>query len=168
MIGLGAGQAQWRELFSRGLSFWDLPKQLIFSHDQTSIVFDVLAGSADVGMVRTDLIEGLSGQGRVNYSDIKYLGVKNIPGFPFNSSTQLYPEWPVAALPHVDANTIKMVAEALQAITPNSTIATIGGYATFTPPLSYLTLFKLQGVQELDGRCAFLNHTWSSPAMGLG
>lgn len=117
---------------------------------QSSIVTDILARTADVGMVRTDLIEGLAGQGRVNYSDIKYLGVKNFPGFPFSSSTQLYPEWPVAAMPHVEADTIKLVAEALLAITPSSRIATIGGYATFTPPLSYLTLFKMQGACSAD------------------
>lgn len=71
VVGLGAGQAQWRELYYRGLSFWNFPKQLIFSKDQTRIVFDILSGAADIGMVRTDLIEGLAGQGRINYSDFK-------------------------------------------------------------------------------------------------
>lgn len=96
-------------------------------------------------MVRTDLIEGLAGQGRINYTDIKYLGTKTFAGFPFFSSTRLYPEWPVAALPHVDSDTVKLVALALQAITPTSAFAVAGGYATFIPPLSYLDMFKMQG-----------------------
>ena len=34
-------------------------------------------------------------------------------------STQLYPEWPLAVLPHVDAVTATAVADALQRMTPD-------------------------------------------------
>ena len=59
LTGLGAGQAQWREMASRGLSFWNLPQSVIFSHNQNGVAKDVADGYADVGMVRTDLLEGL-------------------------------------------------------------------------------------------------------------
>ncbi len=48
----GAGQAQWREMEARGLSFWNLPSAVIFSHNQNLIVTDIYRGRADVGMVR--------------------------------------------------------------------------------------------------------------------
>lgn len=36
------------------------------------------------------------------------------------------------------------VPQALQAIDSRSVIATVGGYSTFVPPLSYLTTYKMQ------------------------
>jgi hypothetical protein len=37
---------------ARGLSFWNLPSAVIFSHNQNLIVTDIYRGRADVGMVR--------------------------------------------------------------------------------------------------------------------
>jgi hypothetical protein len=113
VTGLGAGQAQWREFVARNMSFWNVPSVMIFSHNQNGIALDVFNGYADVGMVRTDLLESLQVPSCVNTSTItcfppgtfKILDPKPAsvlpPGFPFNSSTVVYPEWPVSALPHV-------------------------------------------------------------------
>ena len=152
VAGLGAGQAQWREALNRGLSFWNLPATMIFSHSQAKITNDVFTGYADVGMVRTDLLEGLQNPSCVVSQSTPYcyaagtfkiLEPQQFPGFQFNSSTQLYPEWPVAALPHVDVATQKAVATALFAMdyrndTQNYT--TLAAVATFTPPLPYSSL----------------------------
>ena len=43
LTGLGAGQAQWREMFERNLSFWNLPSKVIFSHNQNSVAGDFSA-----------------------------------------------------------------------------------------------------------------------------
>ena len=64
--------------------------------------------------------------------------------FPFNSSTPLYPEWPVGVLAHVPQEVAKAVAEALFQITKNSTAAIQGKYASWIPPLSYLSLNTMQ------------------------
>lgn len=56
---MAAGQAQWYELMLRGMSFWNLPSQMVFTGNQYTVIADVFAGRADIGMVRTDLLEGL-------------------------------------------------------------------------------------------------------------
>ena len=152
VTGLGAGQAQWREVVSRGLSFWNLPATMIFSHSQAKITNDVFTGYADVGMVRTDLLEGLQNPSCVVSASTPYcyaagtfkiLEPQQFPGFQFNSSTQLYPEWPVAALPHIDVATQKAVATALFAmdyrLDPQN-YTKLAQVATFTPPLPYSSL----------------------------
>ena len=153
VTGLGAGQAQWREVVSRGLSFWNLPAAMIFSHSQANITNDVFTGYADVGMVRTDLLEGLQNPScTVSRSTpycypagtFKILEPQTFSGFQFNSSTVLYPEWPVAALPHVDVATQKAVATALFALnysrSDHVNFTRLAQVATFTPPLPYSSL----------------------------
>ena len=152
VTGLGAGQAQWREVVSRSLSFWNLPATMIFSHSQAKITNDVFTGYADVGMVRTDLLEGLQNPSCVVSASTPYcyaagtfkiLEPQQFPGFQFNSSTQLYPEWPVAALPHVDVATQKAVATALFAMDYRAdpqNYTKLAQVATFTPPLPYSSL----------------------------
>ena len=44
LTGLGAGQAQWREMVARNLSFWNLPSVVIFNHNQNGIAVDVATG----------------------------------------------------------------------------------------------------------------------------
>jgi hypothetical protein len=104
---LGAGQAQWHQLEAHdGLHFWNLPSQVLFSHDQFAVVADVAAGVADVGMVRTDYLEALQlpapycdaaaqaavGLGCFPPGTFKILNPLTFPGYPFQSSTELYPE----------------------------------------------------------------------------
>ena len=96
LTGLGAGQAQWRHMFEHNLSFWNLPLEVIFSHNQNGVAGDVAAGRADVGMVRTDLLEGLQNPTCKPTAaapcfppgTFKILEPQTFPGFPFKSSTQ--------------------------------------------------------------------------------
>ena len=48
LVGLGAGQAQWREFVNRGYSFFNLPSQLLLSANQNQIITDVLNNVTDV------------------------------------------------------------------------------------------------------------------------
>jgi hypothetical protein len=105
---LGAGQAQWHELtYHRGISFWNAPSQLLFSHNQYAVVADVAAGIADVGMVRTDFLDALQlpppfcnasaqaaiGLGCFPAGTFKILEPRAYADIPFQGSTELYPEW---------------------------------------------------------------------------
>jgi serine/threonine protein kinase len=177
VTGLGAGQAQWREVVSRGLSFWNLPAAMIFSHSQANITNDVFTGYADVGMVRTDLLEGLQNPScTVSRSTpycyaagtFKILEPKTFPGFQFNSSTVLYPEWPVAALPHVDVATQKAVATALFALnysrTDHASFTRLAQVATFTPPLPYSSLRDMHRLLGwiVNGSCLTSTDTYET------
>lgn len=82
--------------------------QVLYAQTQTRIVFDVLNGRADVGFVRTDQIEGMEGlqlvdgskfspsmvqilQPKASFSQYEGTGKT----FPFKSTTELTPEWPI-------------------------------------------------------------------------
>lgn len=64
-------------------------------------------------------------------------------GFNFLSSSQLYPEWPLGAMPSIDERTVKAVATALLALNSSHPAALAGRIATFSPPQSYHPLFQL-------------------------
>ena len=113
--GLGSGQMQFRLLQQAGLSYINDPKQIVFTSNQEKVVNGVLQGDFDVGFVRTDQIERTvdpSTGELVNASMFRIIEPQddlNIDGtpFPFQSSTQLYPEWNIAALTHVP-NTVAL------------------------------------------------------------
>jgi hypothetical protein len=99
-----------------GLSYLMDPKQVVFTHDQAAVVQGVLNRDFDVGFVRTDQIE-LS---QVDPALFKIIDPQTYVldsgyVFPFLHSTDVFPEWPVASLPHVDQQVTEELQEALQA-----------------------------------------------------
>lgn len=63
---------------------------------QDNVVFSVLNGAVDIGIVRTGLIEKLSSEKKINMGDIKVIH-KVDDNFPLIHSTPLWPEWILAA-----------------------------------------------------------------------
>ena len=118
--GLGSGQMQFRLMQQSGLSYINDPKQMVFTSNQGKVVNGVLNGKFDIGFVRTDQIErtkDASGN-LVNASLLKIIEPQanlfndGVP-FPFQSSTELYAEWNVAALTHVSDDISAAVQNAM-------------------------------------------------------
>lgn len=154
--GLGAAQLQWKTMVDNGYSFLNDPKQVRFSGNQNLILQDVLNGKADVGCVRTDLVEGQIAAGTVPATAIKYLHDRQEPGFPFNVSTDFTPEWPLAAASHVSFDMRTAVASALFALQANSTANIAAQVGTWMAPLSYQVLHKVNritGWSDASGIC---------------
>ena len=178
----------WRLLAENGIDLMQDPAQLVIvGDDQTIVVKMVYDGIVDVGFVRTNEIEGMQHNNLsmsfrsnvpTNRNEFFYLnshrpitddGVE----FPFDCSTQLYPEWSFSAAPGIPWQLREAVQSALFNIgNPNSSYsphvkslaqraAADGQYATFQPSSSYLELRTLQEqlgyitVSELDSvvRC---------------
>lgn len=72
--------------------------QFFQTHDD--VVKAVLNQTIDVGIVRTDILEHMQEEGTLHVNDIKVIGAKHHPNFPFLVSTELYPEWPFVKLEH--------------------------------------------------------------------
>ena len=75
--------------------------------------------------------------------DLGQVRVVNLqpPGlFPLPLSTELYPEWPLAALRGAPEPLVKAVAFALLNVAPDSDAALAGGYYGFSPPGDYAPL----------------------------
>lgn len=121
---LMGGQAEIYEMEKAGLSHVMSPKQMVFTGDQFKVVQGVYDGTYDVGFVRTYMIEQTKDAqtGELIDTDLfKVLEPKfhDLPDgdlFPFMHTTEIYPEWPVAALPHVHWQVSKEVADALVAL----------------------------------------------------
>lgn len=98
---LGGYAAQMYEFYRLGIDKEDLNIRFLgMPHAQT--VQSVLDHRSDAGFVRTDVLEHLAAQGKLDLSKIKILHPQNAPGFPYRLSTALYPEWPIARLSHTE------------------------------------------------------------------
>ena len=88
-------------------------KQTQFFQTHDDVVNAVLSQKIDVGIVRTDILEHMQEEGLIQLSDIKVIGAKNYPNFPFLVSTELYPEWPFVKLQHTSEELSNNVLSAL-------------------------------------------------------
>lgn len=120
IIDLMGGQLQIYEMEKAGMSFVNDPEQVIFTMDQADVVRGVLSGRFDVGFVRTDQISLTKDEDgnsidpdRFKIIEPKTYVMESGELFPFLHSTDVYPEWPLAALLSVPADVQLAVQEAL-------------------------------------------------------
>lgn len=101
------------------------------------VIKQVLAGKADVGTVRTGLIEEMISKNVIKASDTKILFEKKEALFPYKTSSRLYPEFPFVRLSHTSDDVAKQVFIALLSIKEDSDAALKGGYARWILPNEY-------------------------------
>ncbi|KEF30911.1 diguanylate cyclase [Marinobacter nitratireducens] len=139
---LGGYQAQMLELREAGVRARDIRRvKQLSRHDR--VIQAVLSGDVDAGFVRTGIIEQMALEDPDLPNRLKVIHPQNLSGFPFRVSTRLYPEWPLAALPHVDSAVVRKVASALFALERTDPAAVAAGIAGFAPPMDY------QSVEDL-------------------
>ena len=132
----GGFQMQVLELRHAGIDL--APQQLVTTGLPLDLVIEaVMEGKADVGFVRTGLIEQLERQGKVPVGSLKILNRQDLPDFSFASSTPLYPEWPCVALPHVDTRLAAKVAAVLLQMEAGAPPLQAAGIHAFTIPADY-------------------------------
>ncbi|GAB4400193.1 MAG: hypothetical protein OHK0048_15020 [Rhodoferax sp.] len=140
---LGAYQMQRYELHKNGLEAGQDYRVLTTGMPQDRVVQAVLQGQADVGFVRSGLLEAMAREGRLDLSRMRVLDAQGVPNFPVKVSTPLYPEWPLAHLSHVDEHLARRVAAALFLLTSESPAAKAMGIAGFSVPADYTPLADL-------------------------
>ncbi|MBE9525507.1 MAG: PhnD/SsuA/transferrin family substrate-binding protein [Proteobacteria bacterium] len=99
---LGGYQMQAYEFLDNQLPVPHKSQLVLTGMPHDKVVRVVLNGQADVGFVRTGILESMQKEGKLDLKQIKILQKQNLSDFPYQSSTNLYPEWPFSALPHVD------------------------------------------------------------------
>lgn len=126
-----------REILKNGISPDDF-ERLNFSGGIQSDVVDIVgAGVADVGIVRTDMLERLAAEGNFNIDVFKVINQKKTAGFPFYHSTPLYPEWAFAKTKKASEDLSRKVALALFGIRSSQNAARNGRYVGWTVPQDY-------------------------------
>ena len=132
----GTYQLQVFEMLEAGLQEPHQAKLSITGFPQDSVVDAVMAGRADVGFVRTSLLESLANEGKLDLSKIRIINRQNLPSYPYLSSTRLYPEWPLAVMPHVDDHLAARLTSLLL-VMPESVFPTAAGIHGFSVPADY-------------------------------
>ena len=116
---------------------------LRFFNTHDAVVDAVINGEVDVGTVRSDTLEQMSASGLVQLNKIKVLNLQTKQGFPYRLSTQLYPEWPLAALPHTSKSIGEKVSIALLKMPHDHPAAVSGGIFGWTVPANYEPVHEL-------------------------
>lgn len=113
-------------------------KSLEFLGDHFSVVKAVKNRKVDAGIVRTDTLEYMDDQGLINLKDFSVINpYPRTMKFNLRRSTELYPEWPFACMPHISQRLSEQVAIALISMEADSETARRTKSAGWTIPLNY-------------------------------
>jgi two-component system, LuxR family, sensor histidine kinase TtrS len=111
---------------------------------QDTVVASVLERKADVGCVRTNLLEAMQREKKLNLEDITVLNPMHHEDFAQLCSTPLYPDWPFAAMGGVPADQAAKVKQTLLAIPPNHPVLVKArGVEQFIDALDYSSVEEL-------------------------
>lgn len=125
-------------------------------HD--TAIFALLDGYVDAAFVRTDVYENMLAEGQIASGLLRILNPREHAGFPFQVSTDLYPEWPFVAMPHVDEATANRIAATLLTLPLGGEVASRVGIYGFSVPLNYQPVEELMRALRLppfDARPSF-------------
>ncbi|MEJ2693781.1 MAG: PhnD/SsuA/transferrin family substrate-binding protein [Candidatus Thiodiazotropha sp.] len=131
------------ELVEAGIPIPTDEKLLITGQPHDRVVEAVLAGRADAGFIRTGLLESLAEKGELSFNQFKVLNPQKLPRFPYAVSTRLYPEWPVATMPQIDAETASRLAATLYLMPQDILEGTASKLYGFGVPANYDGVEKL-------------------------
>jgi len=141
---LGGWIGALRELDSLDISSESfLSLDFLGTHD--AVVYAVKDNKTDVGIVRTDTLERMAAEGKIDLTNFKAIPlpiqIKTAKGYsdnyPLMLSSRLYPEWPMIRLPHVPDNLAERVSSALLLLPADSKAAVEAKIMGWTIPKNY-------------------------------
>ncbi len=118
------------------------------THD--GVVYAVRDGKADVGTIRTGILEKLVKEGKINLKDYRVLNPMRHEGFDLLCSTALYPEWPVAMLTQTPAALADKVKQALLSAPQGAPVLTAAQLQAFAEPLDYGPVEEMMRFLKID------------------
>ena len=133
----GGYQMQAYELNNAGINLRKDAHLLITGQPHEKVVEAVLNRRADIGFVRTGILESLAREGKLDLARISIINRQTLPGFPVSASTRLYPDWPVSALPQTSNYLKRKVAAFLLTLGDNSALAHALDIQGFDVPSNY-------------------------------
>lgn len=140
---LGGYQMEAYELKQAGIHLPQDATLIVTGMPHDNVVEAVLAGRADVGFVRSGVLESRVREGKLDMARLRIFNRQKLPGFPAAVSTQLYPEWPIASLPHIDEGLARHVAAALFLLEKNTAVTRAMDIYGFAVPADYTPVADL-------------------------
>ena len=135
----GGWIAPLREMKKNGINQGRDFAELEFAGTHDAVVYAVRDGDVDAGCVRTDTLEKMDAERKIDLEDYYVLNdhlVKD-SGLTLLHSTRIYAEWPLATLRHTSGNLAEKVATALIAMPLDSHAAVFAECIGWTIPLNY-------------------------------
>ena len=138
------------------------------------VVNAVRHGNAEVGIMRTGVLEEMVHNGSLRMDDLRVLNARPAGTYPQQLSTELVPLWPWSALRDTDPELAKAVTLALLNLGQNAPELASGRYTGFSPPASYANVERMMdrlhaypnyGVGSMVGE---LWDRYQRPALGVG
>ncbi|MCG2777151.1 MAG: PAS domain S-box protein, partial [Desulfobacterales bacterium] len=119
-------------------------KELRFGGTHDTVVYAVRDGKVDAGTVRTDTLENMEIEGKINLKDFHVIHKHGggLVHLPFLHSTRSYPEWPFAKVKHTPDELAEKVATALLEMPKGSSAAKAARCAGWTIPLNYQSVHE--------------------------
>jgi two-component system, sensor histidine kinase and response regulator len=142
---LGGWQMAWRELKENDIDPYRDFKSLRFGETHDEVVYAVRDGLVDAGSVRTNTLEVLSAEGRINLSDFFVFPRQHDRELqtPYLCTTREYPDWPMAKVKETPDALAEKVAVALLQMEPDSPAARAAECAGWTIPHNYQPVLEL-------------------------
>ncbi len=142
-LSFGGWQMQWRELKAEGIRP-DVDFSVQEAGDNEKALLGVLAGTADMAAARSDVIERMVEEGKLEARAFKLVTSPSAPsGYPYLVSTRLYPDWPFSKLRHTPDPLARQVAIALLTMRRDSEAAQAAEIVGWTVPKDYGTVHDL-------------------------
>ena len=135
----GGWRMAFREFKEKGIDPYSDFKGVQFGGMHDTVVYAVRDGKVDAGTVRTDTLERMDMDGKIDVKRFRIINNKSgkHEDFPFILSTRLYPEWPFAKLKHISNELAEKVAIALLEMPADSAAAIAAKCSGWTIPLNY-------------------------------
>ena len=142
--GFGGFQMAWREFAALNIDPFDDFTSLSFAgFPQDDVIYAVRDGRVDAGTVRTGTLENMEREGKISLSDFRVLNPQSHRGFPYELSTTLYPEWPLARMPSTPEDLSQKVAISLLSMPQDHPAARSGRYAGWSVPSDYKPVYDM-------------------------
>jgi phosphate/phosphite/phosphonate ABC transporter binding protein len=133
----GGWHAALYEFVKQGIDPEEDFADLAFAGTHDGAVYAVLNGEADAGTARTETIEAMEQEGKINRASLKIINQQKTQDNQRLLSTTLYPEWPFAKLDHISNAVAEEIMLALIAMPEHSAAAQKAGISGWTIPQNY-------------------------------
>jgi two-component system, sensor histidine kinase and response regulator len=148
---LGGWQMAWRELKENGIDPYREFKELRFGETHDEVVYAIRDGLVDVGTVRTNTLEEMSAEGKIDLKEFfVFPRLHNEDSkTPYLCTTREYPDWPMAKVKETPDDLAEKVTVALLEMQPDSPAARAAGCAGWTIPLNYQPVMELMMILHM-------------------
>ena len=136
---LGGWLMAWREFQENEIDPFRDFRALRFAETHDEVVFAVRDRRVDTGTVRTNTLEELSAEGKIDLDDFYVFPSLHPTDYdpPYLLTTREYPNWPMAKVKHTPEDLAEKVAVALMQMSADAKAASAAGCAGWTIPPNY-------------------------------